>query len=188
MRIGINLASEPFRRDRPMLAASTAVGVVLVLTLGLLALVAVSERGQESETREAIGRLEREIRRLEGEQRQLEAVLQRPENAEVLDKVLFINTLIYRKGISWARMFADLEEVVPHNVRLIAVRPQVSPRNEVVLEMVVGSQNQPPVIEMLKQLEQSPQFGDTAVHNWLPPAQTEPLYRYRISVNYAQKF
>jgi hypothetical protein len=30
-------------------------------------------------------------------------------------------------------------------------------------------------------------FGATAVHSSLPPAQTEPLFRYRISVNYAQK-
>ena len=36
-------------------------------------------------------------------------------------------------------------------------------------------------------LEASPQFGATQVNNWLPPSQTEPLYRYRVSVNYAQK-
>jgi hypothetical protein len=43
------------------------------------------------------------------------------------------------------------------------------------------------VIEMLKRMESSALFGATAVHNWLPPAETEPLYRYRVSVNYGQK-
>ena len=44
-----------------------------------------------------------------------------------------------------------------------------------------------PVINMLRRLESAPQFGPTTVHNWLPPSQTEPLYRYRVSVQYAQK-
>ena len=111
----------------------------------------------------------------------------RPENARVFDEVLFINSLLYRKGISWTRIFSDLEEVVPHNVRLISVRPQVNAQNQILLEMVVGAQSQVPVIDMLKRMENSALFGATAVHNWLPPAQTEPLYRYRVSVNYAQK-
>jgi hypothetical protein len=37
MHIQANLASEPFRRDRPMLVASVACGIVLVALLGLLA-------------------------------------------------------------------------------------------------------------------------------------------------------
>jgi len=36
-------------------------------------------------------------------------------------------------------------------------------------------------------LENSPAFGLTEVHNFLPPSQTEPLYRYRVTVNYGQK-
>ena len=34
MRIGVNLASEPFRRDRPMIIASRAVAFLLVVSLG----------------------------------------------------------------------------------------------------------------------------------------------------------
>jgi len=36
----------------------------------------------------------------------------------------FLNGLITRKSISWSRIFSDLERVIPHNVRLLAVRPQ----------------------------------------------------------------
>ena len=117
----------------------------------------------------------------------MEADLRRPENAAVLDQVLFINSLLYRKGISWTRIFSDLEGVMPHNLRLISIRPQVNGRNDVLLDMVVGAQSQLPVIEMLKQMESSPLFGSTEVHNWLPPSQTEPLYRYRVTVNYGRQ-
>jgi Tfp pilus assembly protein PilN len=187
MRIALNLSSEPFRRDRPMVAASVAVGAALIGLLAMLISLVVLERGRAAETRQSIARSQNELRVLSQEQGRLEAVLTRPENAEVLDKVQFANSLLYRKGISWTKLFSDLESVMPHNVRLVSIRPQVNARNQVVLDMVVGAQSPVPVFEMLKRLEGSELFGSTAVHNWLPPGQTEPLFRYRVSVNYGQK-
>jgi len=187
MRIRVNLSSEPFRRDRPLVAASIAVGVLLTAALAMLISLAVLERGAAAQTRRDIARVEGQIRSLSQEQGRLEEALRRPDNAEVLDEVLFINSLLYRKGISWTEIFSGLEGVIPHNVRLISIRPQVDGRNDVLLDMVVGAQSQAPVVEMLKRLEGSPLFGSTAVHNWLPPSQTEPLYRYRVSVSYGRK-
>jgi len=187
MRISVNLASEPFRRDRPMVAASIAVGLALAILLAMLVSLAILERGAAAQTRLDIARLEKQMQQMTQEQGQLEAALRRPENAEVLNEVLFINSLLYRKGISWTEIFSDLESVMPYNVRLISIHPQVDAHNEVLLDMVVGAQTQLPVIDMLKRMENSPLFGSTEVHNWLPPSQTEPLYRYRVTVNYGRK-
>ena len=83
-------------------------------------------------------------------------------NAEVLERSLLLNSLIQRKSISWTKLFADIEGVKPDNVRLIQVRlPQINSRNEVTLDMEVGAQNQGPVIEFLKHLQDSPLFGPT---------------------------
>ena len=188
MRIPINLAAEPFRKDRAMLAASAAVGIVMTGTLAMLIFLAVNERGQVRDTLEEISRLEEQLRVVTAEQNKLEAVLRRPENAEVLDRSVFINTLLRRKGISWTRLFGDLEQVMPHNVRLVSIRlPQINAQNEVVLDMVVGAQNAEPVVELLKRLEQSPLFGSFELQSSQPPSQSEPLFRYRFTVNYAQK-
>jgi len=187
MRTTINLASEPFRRDRPMVAASVAVGLVLSATLVMLASLAFLERGTAAQTRQDIAALNRGLGGLNEEQARLEDALRQPENAEALGKVLFINSLLYRKGISWTKIFSDLEGVMPYNVRLISIRPQVNARNEVLLDMVVGAQSLPPVIELLRRMEGSPLFGSTEVHNTQPPSQTEPLYRSRVTVNYGQK-
>ena len=46
MRIPINLASQPFRRDRPMLLASAFVSAALLLTLALLAYLTLLDRAQ----------------------------------------------------------------------------------------------------------------------------------------------
>lgn len=186
MRIALNLSSEPFRRDRPIVVASVATGLLLIGLLAMLVFLAVQERGQATEARQEIAGLRKSVAALNREQAELAGLLQKPENVAVLDRVLFINTLLYRKGISWTKIFSDLESVLPYNVRLISVRPQVDSRNEIFLTMAVGSQTQPPVIEMLKRLENSPLFGSVEVHTWIPPSQNEPLYRYQVSVNYSR--
>lgn len=187
MRMQINLASEPFRRDRPLIVASSVVGVLLLGLLVLLISLAVGERARAAEAREETARLERQMRQIADEQRKLENVLRRPENAEVLERSVFINQLLIRKGVSWTKIFADLEQITPANVRLIQVRPQVGGQGQLLLDMVVASETAEPVINFLMKLESSPVFGSTTIQNSLPPSLNEPLYRYRVNVNYAQK-
>ena len=188
MRIPINLASEPFRRDRPALVASVAGCVALTLLLAILVATIVSARGTAANTRDSIARLSEQSRVISVEQAKLDGTLRRPENSEVLERSLMLNTLIERKSISWTRIFADLEKVTPYNVRLIYIRlPQVNSANEVTLDMVVGAQNPEPLQEFLKKLEGAALFGPPSVSTYLPPSQNEPLHRYRVSVNYAQK-
>ena len=54
--------------------------------------------------------------------------------------------------------------------------------------MTVGAESPVPVIELLKALDESPPVrpGQLAQQS-CRPTQAEPLYRYRVSVNYAQK-
>lgn len=187
MRIPINLASQPFRRDRPVLIAATLLGLVLLGLLGALISLNLLQRGQQADTRRSIDQLQQQIRALSAEQAKLDAVLRKPENAEVLERSIFLNALLYRKGISWTRIFADLEKTVPHNVRIISIRPTVNAQNQVTLDMTVGTESPEPLIALLKSLESSPLFGSAYMHSSLPPSQNEPLHRYRVSVNYAQK-
>ena len=187
MRIGINLAIEPFRRERALLVASALLSGVMAATLMLLGLMVWNEHQAKAEARAAIDKLETEIAVVNKEQSSVNGVLRTSGNSETLERNLFLNNLIARKAISWTRIFGDLEQVMPYNVRLVSVRPQVTGRNEIQLEMVVGSQTVEPVIDLMKRLEQSPVFGGMQLHNSIPPSQSEPLMRYRISVNYAQK-
>jgi len=191
--LAINLAPEPFRRDRPMLIASLAVAALMAGMLALLSFLVWVEKDEGRETAAAIAQTRSRLEALAAEERRLTDVLLRPENAAVLERSLFLNELLERKGISWTLIFQDLEEVFPHNVKLVQIRPQIRTnpqapeRNEVLLEMVVASQSAEPVIELLRALESSPRFGATAVSAAFPPTETEPLYRYRVSVRYARQ-
>ena len=189
IQVPINLASEPFRRDRPMLIASAALGLALIALLGFQISTILAERRQAADIRVSIDRLNARLRTIGGEQAKLNATMRLPENAEVLERSLFLNTLIERKAISWSRIFADLEKVLPYNVRLVSVRlPEVDSENAVLLDMLVGAKEIQPVLELLRKLEASPQFGPPEVPNSMPPSQTDPFFRYHVSVRYAQKF
>ena len=187
MRLPVNLASQPFRRDRAVLVASGVVGVLLIALLAFLLSLNSLESGQVAETRKEIARLESQLHAVSAQQARQDAILRQPENAEVLERSLFLNALLYRKGISWTRIFADLEKVVPYNVRIMTIRPSVVGQNQISLDMTIGSESPGPVIDLLKNLESSPRFGAVYSHSLLPPTQTDKLYRCRVSVNYAQK-
>ena len=188
MRIPINLASEPFRRDRPIVVTLAGVAIFGCLLLGVQVATILSHRAQAAATLRTIDLLNTQLRTIDREQAQFNTRLRQPQNAEVLDRSLFLNTLIDRKAISWTRIFADLEKVMPYNVQLVSVRlPEIDTQNQVLLDMVVGAKEAGPVLELLKKLEASPQFGPVNLQNSMPPSQTDPLYRYHLSVTYAQK-
>ncbi len=187
MRIHINLASDPFRRDRPFLVAAWVLGSVLSLLLITLIIQAFAFRDDAKEARAAVEQARQQLSVLQTEQARLEGIMRRPDSSEVIERSVFLNQLLLRKGISWTRIFSSLEKVVPHTVRLVNIRPQVTGENNVQLDMVVGCLTPEPVIDMLMKMEASPLFGATQVTSILPPSQSEPLYRYRVMVNYIQR-
>ncbi len=188
MHIPINLSSEPFRRDRPILVASGAGAIVLAGVLCALILMIVNGRGQARVTSASLDRTQKELRAITAQQAQVDQVLRQPANAEVLELNLLLNTLIERKSISWTRIFADLEAVKPYNVKFVTVRlPQINSRNAVTLDMMVGAESPLPYINLLKALEASPLFGPTVPHTCAAPAQNQTLYQCQVSVEYGQK-
>jgi type IV pilus assembly protein PilN len=73
-------------------------------------------------------------------------------------------------------------------VRIISVRlPQITSQGEVVLDVEVGAKEVAPIGVFLNRLVKSPLFGPVEGKSTQPPTQQEPIYKYRFTVNYAQK-
>lgn len=187
MKIPINLASQPFRRDRAMLMASVAVCAVLVLTLGGLVYLYLMDRAQSAELRREVAGLDRRIASASAEQAQLNAVLRKPENSIVLDTSVFINTLLYHKGISWSKLFSDMETTIPYDVKLMSLVPSLNSQNKVVLDITVAAEKPEALLGFAKALEKSGKFRDVYPHSTQQPTQAEPFFRLRVTVNYGQK-
>jgi hypothetical protein len=183
----INLASRPFQKTRSILVISLFSALALIILFAGLIALNLQSRSEGFAIRGEIGKLESELRDLRERQADAEEILRRPEYAEVLEQSVFFNSLLVRKGISWTRIFSDLTTVTPYDVRLIRIRPQVDLQNKVYLDMVVASADTTPVIRMLRNMEGSERFGPTQLHSSLPPTELDPVFRYRVSVRYAQE-
>jgi Tfp pilus assembly protein PilN len=189
VRVPINLATEPFHNDRAAVVVSTICSALLVALLGVQIYLILGERARAAEGRDAVSALQAQASAASAEQAKLDATLRQPMNAEVLQQSVLLNALIERKSISWARLFSDIAGVQPNGVRLIQVRlPQVNSRNQVTLDMEVGTQQPASAIEFTTRLEKSPLFGPATLLRADPPSQNEPLYRYRLTVSYGQKY
>jgi type IV pilus assembly protein PilN len=187
MKIAINLASQPFRRDRKMIVAASAVGALLVVSLGILINLAVQDHRQMGDVRHEVVRLKQQVQTVTDQQAKLNVVIRKPENETVLERSVFINTLLMRKGISWNQIFNDLEKTIPSNVKLVRIRPAVDDQGHVMLDMIVAAESNGPAVGALKAFQENPLFGAVEWKTITPPSQTEPLFRLALNVTYAQK-
>jgi hypothetical protein len=170
-----------------MLVGSALAAVLLVGVLVLLISLAVTERRETRDTQAMLNRVNRQLTVIHNEQAKLDASMRLPGNEEVLDRSVLLNTLIRRKAISWTKIFADLGTVCPPNVRVLAIRPTINEQGGLLLDMQVASEAPEPIIEFMAKLEGSDVFGSVTPSGSTPPSQTNPFYRYQLTVNYAQK-
>lgn len=187
MRLPLNLAREPMRRDRPMLVASAAVGILLCISLLTLIGLAMTDRRSMNESRNVIAQVQKQMAKVNREQSQIDAQMRLPENASLLYRSDLFNQLIRRKAISWTRIFSDLETVLPYNVRIVSIRPQLNSRNELSLDMVLASEAPEPIFAFMAKLESSDIFGDVSQTSQVPPTQNDPYFRSHVTVTYDQK-
>lgn len=189
----INLASQPFRRERAQNAILAGICAALLCSLFVLTTLIMSERKQAAGLRYTIGTERTQLQSLQRQGAKFSSVLAKPENADVFARSIFLNELIARRAISWTIVFRDLERTLPPSMRLIGVRlPQmagtdVNGTDRVRLDMALGSDRPETLIELLKKLAGSDLFGSAQVVNQQPPTQNDPQYRYVVSVTYAQK-
>jgi len=187
MRIPINLARHPFRQDRPMLVGSALAALVLIVSLAFLISRSMAEHREAAETEAVLNRVNRQLAGIRSEQAMLDRQIRQPGNAAALDRIVLLNQLIKLKATSWTKIFADLEKVLPPNVRILSIRPTINARDEVFLDMQVAADSHDPISTFIVNLESSDTFGSVTVSSITPPSQTDAFHKYRLSVNYAQK-
>jgi type IV pilus assembly protein PilN len=187
MRIPVNLASQPFRHDRALLIGSSVLAAIMFGTLFMLTSLIRVDRINKAESTHQLAIAQKQLAAVMKDQSSIDAQLRQPQNAAVLEYSILLNQILLRKGISWTRIFSDLEKTLPYNVRIIQIRPQVTGDNKIFLQMVVGADNTQQLDDFVHKLEASDVFGATMVYNVVPPSQTDPLFRYTVSVRYAQK-
>jgi cell division protein FtsB len=160
----LNLSTQPFPAYR--LATIALVSVLAVLVV--LTIWQASGFVQYSNLARSIRSVERESRveadALGKRVAELETPLNRPESTAKLNEIGFLNHLILRKNLSWTKLFAVLEEIVPNNVHFTNLTPNIGADGTVTLSLGVRARSIADVTEFVKRVETSPLFANVIVN------------------------
>ena len=157
IKININLSSRPFVNNRKffLITASLLTLLSCVSYWNIYRYKSVhSNRGQ---VKRLLTQSQVQIEKLEKDQQEIMARLQKPETGEFLDLVDYINRLIQQRTFSWTRLLNDLETLIPSNLQIISIRPQIT-GNEIGIEIIASGRSSHDYIEFISNLESSGKF------------------------------
>jgi type IV pilus assembly protein PilN len=158
MRLDINLATRPYEDAREFWGRwGLGVGVLAVATLILLAF-AVQSWIHAGRDRREIRQLQQQIAQRDNERSKAQAFLDLSANRSTRDQSQFLNGLIQRKAFSWTRVFEDLERVMPSNLHVVSLRPEINEQNQMQLDMKVACENRLAAVELVHRMESSRHF------------------------------
>ncbi|MFZ0798124.1 MAG: hypothetical protein WCA13_09115 [Terriglobales bacterium] len=158
MRLDINLATRPYEDARKFWGRwGLGVGLLALLTFFLVGM-AVSDWRKAGKDRREIARLQAQIAERDDERAKAQAFLDMAANRSTRDQSQFLNGLIQRKSFSWTRVFEDLEQVMPPNLHVVSLRPELTDQNQMALEMRVAGETRSAAIELVHRMEGSKHF------------------------------
>lgn len=163
MKIHINLASQPYENASRFYTRWGA--LLLAATLFSAALVFGAVSGWRN-THGLSGRIAAEqanLDKLNRQEQQDLAILNKPENRDVRDKSRVLNGLIRSKQFSWTRIFSDLEHLMPARLHVLSITPQLDVNNEIEVHMIVAGDSREKAIELIQNMEQSREFRHAQV-------------------------
>jgi type IV pilus assembly protein PilN len=158
MRLDINLATRPYEDAREFWGRwGLGVGLLGLLTLFLLGLT-VNGWIKAGRDRHQIAQLQAQIAQRNMERAEEQAILDMAVNRSTRDQSQFLNGLIQRKAFSWTRVFEELEQVMPPNLHVVSLHPEVNEQNQVELSMKVAGDTRNAAIELVHRMEGSKHF------------------------------
>ena len=163
--LDLNLSTRPFAAHRLFNIALAIVLAALLILSGWQAIgfVRFSRLARGLQTPEIDARVEAEA--LGKRVADVESRLDRPEATAKLNEIGFLNHLITQKNLSWTRLFADLEDMVPNNVHLVSLRPDIGVNGVITLQIELQGRSIGDVSEFIHRLEKSPVFQSITVSN-----------------------
>jgi type IV pilus assembly protein PilN len=180
MRVTLNLATRPFADIGPAIKRlRIAMGVLallgLLLGLGLHAIYREAEAARAHDHS-----LDGQIAHVTQEQKTYRAMMNQPENEELLKQATALNLLIDEKAFSWTLAMEDLETVLPGGVQVTALDPARQKDGHISVKLrVVGPRNR--AVDLVRNLEHSKRFlvprivGENAENTDKPGQRLEPV-------------
>ena len=194
MKISVNLASKPYVDVRSILKRLRLLMLVLVLIAIPLFLVLRAEHTKAESAMAQVHAMQNNVRALERQQQSYQALMREPQNAAVLTRSGYLNSLFRRKAFSWTATMTDLETVLPEGVQVLSLDPVITKSGEVQIHLrVSGGRDR--AIQLVQNLEKSRHFasprlaGETLAqssgqNNGFQPVSNSSLVNFDILADY----
>ena len=184
MSSNLNLASKPFS-NRLLPWVLTAV-ILFISMVGLVVVIQLTT----SINRDVASR-SASVNKMKQEEQELITKGEELKRQFTIDKQQALQAahqLVDRKGFSWSRLFADLEDAVPDNVRVsrIAVRDITRQGDQTVadLDLAVFSKTSPNVLQMISDMNKSGIFSAELKNQNLQKGRGESGSEFELAVVY----
>jgi Tfp pilus assembly protein PilN len=161
MKITLNLATLPSRRERYALAWAVPLSVLGALMLVYLVMLAVGNFREYRSVKAEISRQEERKTRLSAEEEKIKREIERPEYQIVSRQAQFINSLIDEKKISTADLTLKVSRLLPETVHLTSFG--LSQTQGTAVRFAVVGRDEDALEDFLTALEDSPDFQDVSV-------------------------
>jgi Tfp pilus assembly protein PilN len=180
----LNLASKPF--SNRLLPWVLTAGILFISVIGLVVVIQLTtsiNRDVASKTATVNNmKVEEQALIAKGEE------LKRQFSTEKQQTLQAAHQLVDRKGFSWSRLFADLEDALPDNVRVlrIAVRDITRQGDQTVadLDLAVFSKTSPNVLQMISEMNKNAIFDAKLVNQNPQKGRGESGSEYELVVVY----
>jgi len=159
----LNLSTRPFK---PYRAANLGLFLLLLVLIGVSVIQFYSYQKYSTlaaASREEEGTKRAEANSLKEQMQSLDAKMAKNDASKKLTEVELLNQLLVSKSFSWTRLLANLENIMPDNVRLVSLRPFVDQQGRRGMNMIVRGKTFGDATQFLQELENSKFFSSVAL-------------------------
>src|ERR1019366_10479019 len=164
-RTKINLATQPYEDAREYLERwGSLLGLLLLVTIALVWFTLHAVR-ESSDMNRQLSQMRNGIAPLDSDKVRAERTLALPQNKGTVDKSAYLNSMFARKAFSWTTVFSDMEKLMPPGLRVLSITPALDAQNQLQVHILVGGQSRDRAIELVRNLEKTPNFRDVTVRS-----------------------
>ena len=159
MIIRNNLASSPIHNDSLYLIGCLVLAAVTVL-FTVFNINNIADWFSESGRLQArISEQQKRLSDLQTQGAQLQQRIDRIKTPQFVKQTEFFNTAIKKRTFSWTRLFDQLEQALPDNVRMITIYPSIV-GDDISISMEVAGKSLNDMVEWVRILENSAIYSD----------------------------
>jgi hypothetical protein len=164
MKVHLNLAVAPSRRERYALAWAVPTFVVALLLFVYLAGATVRDFRQSHKLRRSLADLQAKDARLRSQEMEIRSQLSLPDSQKMIQETDFVNHLIGQRQFSLTDLTIKVSKLLPFNVKLNGLGLAGTDSHPEVRFAVLGKTEEA-VESFLNNLEDSKDFSNVTIRN-----------------------